>query len=954
MPAAHITPHTRRVETHPNKAWTRPLNGALKWPLACLAALVLVTLGGCFAVSEDKLAQTVQAQMAAGKFKEATLQLRSYLQDKPLSARAHFLLGQVLMRTGQWADGERELERALERGHPEREALPALMQAQLQLEKPEDVVKRWGDKSISDAPTAVRVNALLAQAYFQVGKLDPAQARLAQALAAEPDNVLAQRVKLRIAAQDPAQRKGALEQAAALAERSPKDAEVQVLLGDLLLATDHVAATQAYRRALAVDPAAVGAHTALIGSTLARGEVAQGRAFAADFAKALPSLSTAVYYEAAAAFAAQDYTFARDRLQALMRAGNASVRVGYLAGTTEARLGNLPQAENLLNKVVLTAPEELQPRLELAQIYMTRGNTQRALQILEPVITGDPSKLPGKVWSLVGQIYSNTGDFKKADAAFARARGTNPAVAAAAQTAQARAMLARRDIQGGLRNLRQVVDGEQTSLEAELAYTTALLSRGDADGALKALDTAAERRPNTALLDLMRSAAYSVKHDGANSRRALELAVRKDPRFMPAIEQLARQDAQAGKPELAAARYTELLKRDPRNVPAMLAMAELAKGQSNTLQAANTWLEKAVTTNPRDGKVWLEAMQHHLRRLNPAAAVSWGQRGLTAVPDNLELQYRLADVLLNTGDAEQASALTSKLVAAKPDVAQFRLLAAKALVAGKRVSAARSHVNKALELEPESPQVNGANVTLLFAEGKSDQAVLAARGFQKRNPKLPAAGWMLADVLERQNDKPSSQAAARQALEVAPAPDAALHYLSLLGRQGNTAGASQFASEWLTKYPNDSLFTGQAAVWFDTLGDRGKAGALYRRSLELAPNNPVALNNMAFYLLKSQDAKQALAMAQSAVKQAPEVASFHDTLARVQLALGNKQQALATQLKAIDLSPRSDDLRLELARIYLANNDKSKTRNELTRLSDLGAKFRRQDEVQKLLRELEG
>jgi cellulose synthase operon protein C len=498
------------------------------------------------------------------------------------------------------------------------------------------------------------------------------------------------------------------------------------------------------------------------------------------------------------------------------------------------------------------------------------------------------------------------------------------------------------------------VQGEQSSLEAELALTTAMLSRGDAEGALKALDAAAERRPNTPVLDLMRSAAYSSKQDGANAKRALELALRKDPVFMPAIEHLAGQDVRAGKPDLAAARYTELLKREPRNVNAMLAMAEISKGQSGTLQAANTWLEKAVATNPRDGKLWLHAMQHHLRRLNPAAAVSWGQRGMTAVPDNVEIQYLLADVLLSTGDAEQANSIISKLVAAKPDVVPYRLLAAKALVAGKRATAARSHMNKALELEPESVPVNGANVALLFAEGKSDQAVAAARSFQKRNPKQPMASWMLADVLERQGDKPGSQVAAKQALDAAPAPDAALRYLSLLGRQGNTAGASQFASDWLTKFPSDALFTGQAAVWFDTLGDHAKAGSLYRRSLELSPNNPVALNNLAFYLTKNQDAKQALPLAERAVKQAPEVASFHDTLARVQLALGQKQQALATQLKAIDLSPRSDELRLELARIYLANNDKTKTRNELSRLSDLGAKFRRQDEVQKLLRQLEG
>ncbi len=923
---------------------------ALTGPLVLSAALAL---GGCFAVSEEKLAQKVRGHLAAGKTKEATLELRAFLQDKPHSAQAHFLLGQVLMRTGNWADGERELERALERGHPEREALPALMQAKLQLEKPEDVVRRWGDKRFADAPTAVPANALLAHAYLLLGKLDTAQSHLAQALAAEPGNVLAQRVQLRIAAQDPQQRQASLGQAAALAERNPKDAPLQVLLGDLLLATDRAAATQAYRKALAIEPANVDAHTALIGSTLAHGDVAQGRAYAADFAKALPNLGLAHYYQAAADYAAQDYAAARARLQPLMRASNPSPRVAYLAATTEARLGNLPQAESLFNKLVLSAPQELQPRLELAQIHVSRGNAPSALKILEPVIAGDASKVPASAWSLVGQIYTHTGDLKKADEAFARAGAGNPQAAALAQTTQARSKISRGDIQGGTRSLRQVLDSGQGSLEAELSYVTALLSKGDAPGALKALEAAAERFPNTAVLDLMRAGAYSNLQDSRKARRAMELALVKDPRFMPAIEHLSGQDLSAGQPEQAAARYTELLKRDPRNVRAMMALAEIARGQSSTVAAANSWLEKAVATNPRDGKLWIEAMQHHLRRLNPTAAMQWGQRGMAAVPDNVELQNRVADILLSTGDTEQASALASKLVTAKPEVVQYRLLAAKALVAGKRVSAARSHINKALELEPQSPAVQGANVALLFAEGRSDQAVAAARSFQQRNPKLPSASWMLAEVLERQGDKPGSQAAAQQAVMAAPAPDAALRLLSLLGRQGNTAGANQFASAWLVKYPNDALFTGQAAVWFDTLGETAKAGSLYRRSLELSPNNPVALNNMAFYMLKNQEAKQALPLVQRAVAQAPEVASFHDTLARVQLALGNQQQALAAQLKAIDLSPRSDDLRLELSRIYLANNDKTKARNELSRLSDLGSKFGRQAEVQKLLRQLE-
>ena len=63
-------------------------------------------------------------------------------------------------------------------------------------------------------------------------------------------------------------------------------------------------------------------------------------------------------------------------------------------------------------------------------------------------------------------------------------------------------------------------------------------------------------------------------------------------------------------------------------------------------------------------------------------------------------------------------------------------------------------------------------------------------------------------------------------------------------------------------------------------------------------------------------------------------------------------KALAAQKKAVALKPDADELRLHLADVALQSGDKALARTELTRLQSLGAKFKQQGEVTRLLKTL--
>jgi cellulose synthase operon protein C len=921
-----------------------------------LAHVVLVAsfafgLTGCGKPNEQKLATRVGEYVAAGKTKDALIELRSYLQDHPQSARARFLLGQTLARSGNWAEAERELQRALDRGHTEAEVLPALVDAKLQQDKVADVIQSFGERKVKDPATAQKLRIQLVTAYLLKPELASAQRVLDEAMQAEADNpdllVLRERLAL-------AQGKDIVQirqSAQTLAQRFAGHAEVQLLLGDTLASTDREATIAAYKRALAIAPLSARVHGALIGQYLLAGASDSARQQAERFYKAMPGNPSAVYYQGISAFEAGDHRMARDWLQLLLRAGDNNPNTLLVAGASELSLGNLSQAETHLNKAMQVAPEAIPPRYYLAVLQMRQGQAARALAALQPVLNKPDQPLPADVLALAAQAYSQLGDFKRADEAFQRTRALQPENPKA-RTDYARSLMARGDVQGGLRELREAASGKD-SVEADLALAATLLTRKDFNGAMSALDLAVEKKPNTPTVDMLRARTLEAQGDKAGAKRAYELALRKDGRFLPAVEQLSVLDVRAGRADLAQERYSAVLARDPRSAYAMVVMADLARATGRGEADAAAWVEKAVVANPRDSQVWLAALTHQSQRGDEHLTLNWAQRAAAAVPDDAEVISRLAAAQLRVGDTEQAIVTMNRLVAAKPNVALLRVQAAQALTTAKKYSAARSHLARALELEPNLFAAQRANALLYTLENKPDLALAAARDQQAKHPQSSMGWWLVSEVHDRRGEAPASIETARKALALEPNSQNAMRVLDLMAIRGTPGQAVAFVQEWLKDHAQDAAFITSAAVVTERLGDPTTAQALHRKAVELNPENPIPLNNLAYFLVRS-NSPESLVLAQRAVKMAPGAAAFRDTLARALAANGKNEKALEEQTRAVELAPKSNDFRLELARLYLDAGEKKKARTELLRLSNLGPKFTRQSEVQVLLKDAGG
>ncbi|HZN34179.1 MAG TPA: HEAT repeat domain-containing protein [Pirellulaceae bacterium] len=82
--------------------------------------------------------------------------------------------------------------------------------------------------------------------------------------------------------------------------------------------------------------------------------------------------------------------------------------------------------------------------------------------------------------------------------------------------------------------------------------------------------------------------------------------------------------------------------------------------------------------------------------------------------------------------------------------------------------------------------------------------------------------------------------------------------------------------------------------------------ASHRRVLEEFPGSPTFLNNAAWICARAQrQLDEGLALAERAVKAAPDEGSYHDTLAEVHFQRGDRDAAVAAARKAAELSPEN-------------------------------------------------
>lgn len=924
------------------------MNVKISRPRHLLFALVAAAaLAGCSGDKPETLLASAKEYLAKDDSKAAIIQIKNALQRNPDLPEARFLLGKALLATGDAAAAEVELGKALELQHSKDAVYPVLAKTLLAQGKFKKVTDEISPASLTTPAAKADVQTSLAAAYAGQGKADLSAAALTAALAADPEfgDALLVQARQKAGAGDT---DGALAAVDRILAKSPQNFDAWRSKGDFLLfgKKDQPGAVQAYRKSVEIKPDFVAGHASLMGVLLAQGDPEAVTKDLEAMKKVAPNHPQTRYFETQVAFAKKDYARARELAQQLLKMSPDNPRSLQLAGAIELQMNSLVQAEAYLSKAVQAAPEQPLARRLLIHTYLRTGQNAKALATLPANLNRE--ERDAEMLSAAGQVYLQTGDAKMAEQYFAKAAKIDP------QDAKKRTSLAVAHLLKGddaaFSELQNIASTDKGTT-ADMALISAYLRRKEYDKALKAIDVLEKKQPTDPLAANLRGMTMLAKLDRVAARKAFEQALAIQPTFLPAVANLAALDVGEKKPDDARKRYEDLLAKEPKNVQAMVALADMRAKAGATKEELTELVNKAIAANPTEVQPRLMLIDLQLRNNEPKLAVASAQNAIAAMPDKPDLVDALGRAQLATGDNNQALATYNKLVGMQPTAPQPHLRVAAVHLAEKKNGEAIQSLRRALDIKPDLIEAQRGLITLYLQEKKPEEANAIARNVQKQRPK-EAVGYLLeGDIAAAQKKADVAANIYRTALTKVDAPELAVNLHAALIAGGKSAESDKLSATWLKDHPKDPVFRIYLADAALARQDLPAAEKGYQSVLQLQPNTAMALNNLAW--ITAQLKKDgAVAYAEKANRLAPNQPAFMDTMAMVLMDKGDFKGAVDWQTRAMKLQPNNGVLKLNLARIHIKAGDKEPAKKELNELAALGDKFPGQAEVTRLLKTL--
>jgi putative PEP-CTERM system TPR-repeat lipoprotein len=912
-----------------------------------LTTLLAVTLAACSGQKPEAMIASARDYMAKDDLKAAVIQVKNALQENPDLPEARYILGLALLRGGDPVGAETELRKARTLGYPDDKVIPPLARAMLLQGQLKKVTEDFSGIQLTESAARAEFQTVLASAHLALNEEKPAEQALTAALAADPTYAPALLLKARALG---AERKydEALVLVDSILDKDSKNFEGWKLKGDLLqFGKDQTNEAQtAYRKSLEANSGYVPGHSAMLTLLFKQGDIENAGKQLGELKKVAPNNPQTRYFDTLLAFQKKDLKLARELSQQLIKVVPDNVQSLVLAGAIELQSNSLVQAENYLAKASQAAPEFVLARQLLTTTYLRAGQPEKALATLQPTLKGDDAG--ARINALAGEVYLQNGDVSKAEEYFSKAAKQEP------KNTRSRTALALTHLASGKDSgfdELQSVAASDSGVTADLALISVQLRRGEFDKALSAIAALEKKQPDRPLASSLRGRTLLAKKDIVGARKAFESSVAIDPTYFPSVASLAAMDIAEKKIDSARKRFDAVLAKNPQHGQALLALAELRAREGGPKDEVAALINKAVAANATQAVPRRLLVDFHLRNKDTKLALSAAQNAVAAIPDNADLLDALGRAQQASGDTNQALITFNKVATLQPNSPLPHMRIAQAQLMAKNKDAAAQSLRKALDVKPDYLDAQ-SGLYMIAMDGKNYlEATAIARTIQKQRPTGVVGYQLEGDAAALQQKWDVAAEAYRKGLKQGVFPELATKLHSTLNANGKVAEAENLTTSWLKEHPKDIVYPLYLATIAISRNDFLGAEKLYRGVIQVAPDNAIAYNNLAWVTGKLKK-DGAIPLAEKALALTPTQPAYMDTLAMLLSDKDDYAKALEWQNKALAIDPQNPVYKLNMAKIHIKGGKKDLARKELDELAKLGDKFRGQAEVAQLIKSL--
>jgi Flp pilus assembly protein TadD len=246
---------------------------------------------------------------------------------------------------------------------------------------------------------------------------------------------------------------------------------------------------------------------------------------------------------------------------------------------------------------------------------------------------------------------------------------------------------------------------------------------------------------------------------------------------------------------------------------------------------------------------------------------------------------------------------------------------------------------------------------VLRRHGFEPESAAVARQLLEHDPKNLVVALHAARALEAAGERDRARDVLANAVTTSPKSPIFRLELGMLLQRGPSTKEAALATfeEGVALVPEDGDLQLARGMALNELGRIAEAEVAYRSTLRVLPKSLVARNNLAWLLAQrgGKDAlDEALALAQSVVRDAPDMPAAFDTLARIELARGEPKAAVESAQKAATMAPLDATLRLTFAKSLDALERKQDAANQYEVALLLSASFDGRADAAKRLAQL--
>ena len=401
------------------------------------------------------------------------------------------------------------------------------------------------------------------------------------------------------------------------------------------------------------------------------------------------------------------------------------------------------------------------------------------------------------------------------------------------------------------------------------------IRNGDLDSAAEVLALFLEMDQENAAAWELDGVVKSIQGDLAGAATSLERAMALAPEAPDPFVKRGIVAAANGERTRAMGFFRRALELRPDHSLARIKLAEIASDEGRHRRVIEL-LEPMSSSLTPDQQAMLGSAYLEIDDLDRARkmVVQIEQ----AAPDHVAGLVMRGIAARMAGDVDESVALLEQAVAKDEDNGPIRLQLGRSLAAAQRYDDAIRELEAASSEQSDRSVVDGEIARVHWAAGRERQAIRTMESAVERSGAASAYQLLSRFQMSMGN---ASAAVTTARKYVAAHPNIESSYLTLaqiLFANGDESAGLDTLARGSKKLPKSLALSLQSGMRHHQAGDHKAAAAAYEATLAQAPDNMLALNNLASLKASQGDAESALAYASRAHELAPDDPSVQETL----------------------------------------------------------------------------